>query len=296
MKNFVRINGWPVAPAVAIAFLLMKAAHDAATGGNLLITSGYRTKSEQAGIFTARYARGGHSPWGDYRTYLGVSWGRFSGLGPVASPDVGSNHTRGFALDLNVVSGSFSQAWMLMHAHEYGFHWAEGRSVGEPWHWTWAVTGSFPTGHERDPWQGRGAPDPVYPSDPGMPIDKLGGAAAGGGGLLPSEPEEEDDDVKLIKNLDTGQIYSIAKEFIKQLDGGDGEHKAWVDAGLPGWLEVKQWSFDRIIRAHGIPEKVVNSDGHVLDSLSGQGKYVKYGSWSREQKIERFEYVSQKKR
>lgn len=179
VTNIVRINGWPVAPAVARDFLRMKADHDRATGGNLRINSGYRTRSEQAAIFTSRYRRGAYSPYGDYRIYQGVTWGRVSGLGPVASPDVGSNHTRGLALDLNVTTGSASQKWLIEHSRKYGFNWVEGKSVFEPWHWCWNVH-FRPDANTPDPWEGRGAPDPVHPTDPGIPIEDI--LAGGGGG------------------------------------------------------------------------------------------------------------------
>lgn len=288
-KNFVRVCGWPCAPAVARDLVRLLAAHKRDMGYDLGVNSIYRTRSEQAQIFTSRYSRGAYSPYGDYRTYQGATWGRTSGLGPVASPDVGSNHTRGYAVDFAVSQGSASFQWLVAHAAEYGFNHVEGASIAEPWHWCWHVA-IFPDGTEPDPWEGRGAPDPVYPSDPGMSLDRIPSGAGGGGSI----PESEEDDLMRIKNTDTGQIYNVAPEFIAHVDGGDGENKAWDDAGLPGFIEVKSWSFDRLLRQYGVPKGVVDGKGNILDDLNGQGCHVKNGTWSRAQKVERLAYLAQK--
>lgn len=130
-------------------------------------------------------------------------------------------------------------------------------------------------------------------------LDPWATSASGGGAVAVATPdiptESEEDDIMLIKNSDTGQIYSVGQEFIKHLDGGDGEHKAWIDAGLTSWIEVKSWSFTRILRAKGIPDNVIDKNGRVLDALNGQGKYVKFGSWSRGQETQRLAWLAQRK-
>lgn len=290
-KNFVRIGRWPCAPAVARNLVRLLAAHKRDMGYELGVNSIYRTRSEQAAIFTSRYARGARSPFGDYRWYQGAQWGRTSGLGPVASPDVGSNHTRGFAADFAVSQGSASFQWLVAHAHEYGFNHIEGQSIREPWHWCWRV-GIFPDATTPDPWEGRGAPDPVYASDPGIALD---GESAGGGGSSDTTQSEEDD-MRLIRITDgnaKGRHYAIAPEYIKQIKTAEAV-KAVEDAFGIKERPISSWTLTRVLGAYGIPSGVLNRKGYVLDDLNGQGKHVSGGTWSRAQKVERLAYVAGK--
>lgn len=293
VKNFVRIDGWPVAPAVARDYVRLRDAHNAVFPSEpLRINSGYRTRSEQAAIFTSRYTRGAYSPYGDYRTYQGATWGRTSGLGPVASPDVGSNHTRGYALDLNLPqAGSARHNWFLANAARFNFNWIEGRSIGEWWHVCWYV-GIFPTRNTPDPWEGRGAPDPVYASDPGMTLD--GGSAPGGGSTETATTQSEEDEVILVRVHDwKGRHYALGQEYIKQIKDVNSV-KAEEDATGKKEIPVSRWTFQRMLGVRGIPSNVLDDSGRVLDDLQGQGKYVHGGSWSRAQKVERWAYLAQK--
>lgn len=188
-KNFVRIGAWPAAPALARDLIPLLQAHKREMGYDLGVNSIYRTKSEQAAIFTSRYGRDAYSPYGDYRTYQGVTWGRTSGLGPVASPDVGSNHTRGYAVDFAISAFSPSFTWLKNNAHRWGFNHVEGSSISEPWHWCWRV-GIFPNASTPDPWEGRGAPDPVHASDEGISV---GGNSGSGGGSANDYDDLEND-------------------------------------------------------------------------------------------------------
>lgn len=146
-------------------------------------------------------------------------------------------------------------------------------------------------GH-RDLWQRYGASYPTYCPGPNT-VDQILALApnegGGGGGTVPNPDtpqSEEDDDMRLIKNIDTGRIYAIAPEYIQHLDAPDGEHRAWNDAGFPGYTPLANWSFDRIISAYGIPEGVIDGRGFVRNDLEGKG-HEKFGSWSRAQKAER---------
>jgi hypothetical protein len=46
-----------------------------------------------------------------------------------------SNHGRGDAVDFHMGPGVY--AWLVKHAHSYGFSHAEGARVGEVWHWVY---------------------------------------------------------------------------------------------------------------------------------------------------------------
>lgn len=76
----------------------------------------------------------------DARKYNGVWYYRKPGYAAAAVPGT-SNHGTGNAVDFaSGINTSFSSAenlWMQANAPEHGFSLAEGRSVNEPWHWTY---------------------------------------------------------------------------------------------------------------------------------------------------------------
>lgn len=219
--NIVRIDGYPLAPGLARDWLRMVAAA-ANDGVRLVVNSGYRTKSEQTKTFTDRYTRGATSTTRppDYRRFDGSWWGRTSGEGVVASPDEGSNHTRGYAVDIYMGPGVY--AWLVRNAHRFNFNHIEGARVGESWHWCWHV-GIYPTATSPDPWEGRGAPDPVHSSDQGIAVEELGNYQTGSGGSSTVETDEEwlmaaSDDVAWIKDRLGGSVKSgTVTDEIRQL-------------------------------------------------------------------------------
>ncbi|GGH34265.1 M15 family metallopeptidase [Microbacterium album] len=171
----VRIDGWPVAPGTAHAFQtrLKPAFERAFPGITLHVYSGYRSYADQEAIFRERYRAGAHSPYGDYRWWNGVRWGRVSGEGTVAVPGT-SNHQSGHALDVRdsgrdagvTVAGNARSNWIRQNARDHGFDPA-GYGFAEPWHIEY-------TG---DPWAAPAAVASVQTAtaafseeDPDMPI------------------------------------------------------------------------------------------------------------------------------
>lgn len=296
MSAFTRIDGWPVAIAVAPYYLAMKAAFEARFPGiRLVISSGIRTYDEQVAIFTSRYSVQwlGNGPYGDVRWWRGRRYVRHSGAGTVAQPGT-SNHETGRSLDLRDtgadagVSASFSTArnlWLSANAHRWGFVHT-GRNFGEPWH--------FEQHGVVDPWGGHPKPTSIDATDPGSA--PTGGA--GGGSLTPSTPtsEEDDPDMRLIRITDgnaKGRHYAIAPEYIKQIKTAEAV-KAVEDAFGIKERPISSWTLTRVLGAYGIPSGVLNRRGYVLDDLNGQGKHVSGGTWSRAQKTERLAYVAGK--
>lgn len=102
----------------ASAFARMNADFRRAGLGVLGVASGYRSIAEQTRLYNL------------YR----------AGKGNVAAKPGHSNHNHGTAVDLTGYGGSTNSPqfrWLLRNAGRYGFSWAEGRSVGEPWHWVY---------------------------------------------------------------------------------------------------------------------------------------------------------------
>ena len=284
-SNFYRIDGWPVAPLVARAFLAMRDAARA-DGVTLSLNSGYRTYSEQVEIFTRRYRQGAFSPFGDYRRFRGVVWGRIDPGGPVASPDAVSNHMRGYALDIAMLPGAFE--WLLRNAERFGFNWIEGRAVQEPWHWCYQVA-IVPDGQSPDPWRGRGAPDPVLPSDPGMPLSDLTGGTGSGGshsGNTVNTVNPLEIDMPLLYQPNSGpwkgKHYAIGQGYIKHIPSKD-DVKMFIDAhhtlGLTE-IFVSDATFRALLSVNGIDEKVLDKNGYVFDYRTSE-KYTRGGSYSR---------------
>jgi LAS superfamily LD-carboxypeptidase LdcB len=75
----------------------------AETGVNFSIWSALRTRAEQVAPFTANYRNTGRSykASGSDRWYGGNTWARRPGRVAVASPDLGSNHQTGVAIDIH---------------------------------------------------------------------------------------------------------------------------------------------------------------------------------------------------
>ena len=141
MVTTVRVDGLPVAPGTARAFYGLKAAFEKKFPGiTLHVYSGYRSYADQEKIFRERYRAHAYSPYGDYRWWNGVRWGRVSGEGTVAIPGM-SNHGNGRALDIRdsgrdagvTIAGNARSNWIRANAGRYGFHPA-GYGFGEPWH------------------------------------------------------------------------------------------------------------------------------------------------------------------
>ncbi|MTE24820.1 D-alanyl-D-alanine carboxypeptidase family protein [Microbacterium sp. ZXX196] len=140
--SVTRVDGWPVAPGTADLFTgrLKPAFERAFPGVTLHVYSGYRSYEDQVAIFTDRYRRSEHSPFGDYRWWDGSLWGRVSGEGTVAAPGT-SNHQSGHALDIRdsgadagvTVANNARSNWIRANAAAYGFSPA-GYGFGEPWH------------------------------------------------------------------------------------------------------------------------------------------------------------------
>src|SRR5699024_8572534 len=65
------------------------------------------------------------------RSYAGKIWARKPGGVNVASPDLGSNHEDGRAVDIHPAA---IQNWFKSNGRLYGWSWDEGRRVGENWH------------------------------------------------------------------------------------------------------------------------------------------------------------------
>ena len=201
MSNIVRVDGWPCAPGTAAAFTgrLKPAFERAFPGVTLHVYSGYRSYDDQVKIFTERYRRGAHSPYGDYRYWDGSTWGRVSGAGTVAAPGT-SNHQSGHALDIRdsgsdagvTIAGNARSNWIRANAASYGFT-PIGYTFGEPWHIEYTGT----------PWTS-------------------GGPTGGGGGAAHYDYEELDmsaqQDIEWIKERIAGSIkdgQSITSEIRK---------------------------------------------------------------------------------
>jgi hypothetical protein len=114
-------NGHSLAPAAADAFLQMKAAA-ANKGINIKLSDSYRPLSVQHSIF-------------DWDHYHKTGKRRKKGTANTAAAYPGtSNHGLGRAID---VANSAAQDWIRANGEAYGWSWAEGRSVNEPWHFTY---------------------------------------------------------------------------------------------------------------------------------------------------------------
>lgn len=116
------------------------------TDSRLYVNSGYRSDAEQRAIFLARYttAYTQYAPGRvDARRYNGKTYYRKPGFSAAAVPGY-SNHRKGDTADFGPNLTSFSSAGykaLSKTAPYYGWNNAEGKSVGEPWHWVYVKAG-----------------------------------------------------------------------------------------------------------------------------------------------------------
>ncbi|PWH05185.1 hypothetical protein DEO23_13980 [Brachybacterium endophyticum] len=110
----------------------------AETGANFSIWSALRTHADQVALFTANYTPAGRGrTLSTDRSYQGRIWKRKAGGVSVASPDLGSNHEDGLAVDIHPAA---IQAWIKTNGLRFGWSWDEGRRVGENWHFRYIAS------------------------------------------------------------------------------------------------------------------------------------------------------------
>lgn len=114
------------------SFSRMIARAVAETGVNFQLYDALRTRAEQIAMFKKHYYYTGRR-YKKHRTdrwYNGTVWA-WRGAVRVASPDVGSNHETGVAVDLH--PGPI-QNWVKANGRRFGWDWAEGKRNKEDWH------------------------------------------------------------------------------------------------------------------------------------------------------------------
>lgn len=114
--------------------------------GTTLAAHATRTTAQQVAIFTTYYTRDDsgetplHKPL-DRRFWLGQAWYRRKGYAAAAIPGT-SNHGNGRTVDWQGIGGYGSATFKTAAAvlADHGWDNTEGRSVNEPWHWTYDAT------------------------------------------------------------------------------------------------------------------------------------------------------------
>jgi len=107
------------------------------TGLVLTVRGWNRSIADQERFFFERYEKGKYSPYGDYRSYKGATYGRVRGAA-AAIPGT-SNHGLGTTVDVVDFGsvGEFDNARRqasIAILRRHGWDDTEGRSVSEPWH------------------------------------------------------------------------------------------------------------------------------------------------------------------
>jgi hypothetical protein len=86
-----------------------------------------------------------------YRSYANqqYAWDQYKNHGGATAASPGtSNHGWGTAIDIAMNDSVWN--WLSAHGSDYGFSNAEGRSVGEKWHWVFVGGGSSTIGFSQD--------------------------------------------------------------------------------------------------------------------------------------------------
>ena len=118
-------NGLKLDPVAAADYLEMEKAANA-DGVQFNTTDAYRPYEIQDAIFD----------WDRYNT---TGERKKKGTNTAAALPGTSNHGWGKAID---VSPAAAQQWIKKNGYKYNWSWYEGKSVGEPWHFTWTTDSS----------------------------------------------------------------------------------------------------------------------------------------------------------
>ena len=103
----------------------------------------YRTYDQQVSLFTQRYSQ--KNTGVDYRYWNGKNWWRKPGYSSAATPGT-SNHGLGVAIDVQGLGGFGSTKYnqFAAVAAQYDYNNAEGKRIGEPWHWVYTGANTPP--------------------------------------------------------------------------------------------------------------------------------------------------------
>jgi flagellum-specific peptidoglycan hydrolase FlgJ len=118
-------NGMKLEPAAAADYLNMEKAANA-DGIQFNVTDAYRPYEIQDAIF-------------DWDRYNRTGEKKKKGTNTAAALPGTSNHGWGKAIDVFPAS---AQQWIKKNGYKYNWSWYEGKSVGEPWHFTWTTDSS----------------------------------------------------------------------------------------------------------------------------------------------------------
>lgn len=182
LRSLATNPGQRLAAEAAAAWDDLNNEYKARHGKYLELTDSYRPLATQKSIFLDRYKpqATGSGPYGDVRHYNGTRYVRTKGAA-AAIPGT-SNHGLGKAVDVKGATafGNGVHAELSAIASTYGYSNAEGRSVNEPWHFTYVGRKTYRdvTGVQRAV---RATADNVWGPDTDKRVDAVREASAYGG-------------------------------------------------------------------------------------------------------------------
>lgn len=211
-----------------------------------LVTSagdGFRSYARQVAVFTSRYRREYSVVWQNGRQIVdrrvwddayarkrGLAGTYYRYTGAAAAIPGTSNHGKGSTADLSGLGGygttRFNQAAAILTAA--GWSNAEGRSVSEPWHWTFLGGATSVTNTNTIPGVSIAAPTVTAPAPLTEPEDIM----------VSSDELNVMLDSKLAGLVTTGQLDARLGPVLDALDRAghwvkfDGSDLAWLDLGV----------------------------------------------------------------
>lgn len=244
-------------PAVADAWLRVVAEVIRVHGWAPAVTSagdGFRSYDAQVRVFQSRYSttyatvlQGGRRIV-DRRVWAGVPYWRHTGAA-AAVPGT-SNHGKGITVDVSGLGAytSLRFAQFATIAGRYGWSNAEGRTVGEPWHWSY--TGTTQTVSNTN-------------TLPGVTITTPTGTTP--------DPLTPEDDMANVTDAQLDTLVRAAERLLTNVEpavarldtslGAQGETTGKID-------QIKQWTADIRGGLEGLPGIIVALDGLTETELN----------------------------